>query len=319
MQKKKFNIYNIEIDNTDLYLMKEFIDMYDDCNEKFKEYNKLINNIRKEEKLKEKENLTESIEKILNNIIKKMMDCKDKQSLEQLKNEYKKYSEQLKEIKKYDPIVKIYNEMYATDLSQYFDNKNTEQEIEYNTRKKYKSYSEEELKEQIKIEKEKYKKRQTSTITRIYINTKYLYEICSKIYEIKQKEVENHGLIAMIKNKIQKVKLKKTIKEINQEYVKDNEIFLAQVKADENIYIDMESLEQNIEFFKMFKDPMEKYIINKSKQIQEARKEAEKQPEEIQLSEKVTLITRKEQIENLKKVKEELTCPEEIIITTKTA
>lgn len=324
MGKEKIDLYNIEVNNIDLYLMKYFIDMYDDCNEKFKEYNSLIDELRKDSKIKKQlestEDIIEALNQVINKIIKELMNSNDKEKLENLKEEYKKYSKKLNELKKYEPIVKIYNEMYANNLSKYFDEKDMDKKIEAETRIKYNNYTEEELKEQIKIEKNKYSKKKTSTLTQVYINTKYLYEVCSKIYEAKQNRIEKHGLISMIKTKIQKLKLKKSIKEINQEYVRDNEIHLAKVKSDEPIYIvDMYSLEQNLEFFNMFKEPMNKYVNNSIDKIEKARKEAEKMPYEIQISNNVTVITRKERIEKLKKAKEELTQPEEIIIPTKIA
>lgn len=323
MGKKKIDLYNIEINNTDLYLMKDFIDMYDDCNEKFKEYNSLIDELRKDSKIKKQlestEDIIKTLNQVINEIIKELMNSNDKEKLKNLKEEYKKYSKKLIELNKYEPIVKIYNEMYANNLSNYFDEEEMNKKIEDETRIKYNDYTEEELEEQIRIEKNKYSKKKTSTVTQVYINTKYLYEVCSKIYEAKRNRIEKHGLISMIKTKIQKLKLKKSIKEINQEYIRDNEIHLAKVKSDEPIYIDMDSLEQNLEFFNMFKEPMNKYVNNSIDEIEKARKEAEKLPDEIQISDNITVITRKEQIEELKKAKEELTQPEEIIIPTKIA
>jgi len=321
--KKKIDLYNIEINNTDLYLMKDFIDMYDDCNEKFKEYNSLIDELRKDSKIKKQlestEDIIKTLNQVINEIIKELMNSNDKEKLKNLKEEYKKYSKKLIELNKYEPIVKIYNEMYANNLSNYFDEEEMNKKIEDETRIKYNDYTEEELEEQIRIEKNKYSKKKTSTVTQVYINTKYLYEVCSKIYEAKRNRIEKHGLISMIKTKIQKLKLKKSIKEINQEYIRDNEIHLAKVKSDEPIYIDMDSLEQNLEFFNIFKEPMNKYVNNSIDEIEKARKEAEKLPDEIQISDNITVITRKEQIEELKKAKEELTQPEEIIIPTKIA
>ena len=323
MAKRKFDIYNIEIDNSELYLMKDFIDMYDDCNEKFKEYNDLIDELKKNKKIKKQlettDDMVKALNQILNKITKEIMDSNDKEKLENLKEEYTKYSNYLSDLNKYEPIIKIYNEMYASNLSKYFDEKDLDKKIEDATRIKYSDYTEEELEEQIRIEKNKYSKKKTSTLTQVYINTKYLYEVCSKIYETRQNKVPVHGLISMIKTKIQKLKLKKSIKEINQAYVKDNEMYLARVKADETLYIDMESFEKNLDFFKMFKEPMNKYVNNSIEEITKARKKAEKLPEEIKISENVTVITRKEQIEELKKAKEELTQPEEIYIPTKTA
>ncbi len=323
MGKKKIDLYNIEINNTDLYLMKDFIDMYDDCNEKFKEYNSLIDELRKDSKIKKQlestEDIIKTLNQVINEIIKELMNSNDKEKLKNLKEEYKKYSKKLIELNKYEPIVKIYNEMYANNLSNYFDEEEMNKKIEDETRIKYNDYTEEELEEQIRIEKNKYSKKKTSTVTQVYINTKYLYEVCSKIYEAKRNRIEKHGLISMIKTKIQKLKLKKSIKEINQEYIRDNEIHLAKVKSDEPIYIDMDSLEQNLEFFNIFKEPMNKYVNNSIDEIEKARKEAEKLPDEIQISDNITVITRKEQIEELKKAKEELTQPEEIIIPTKIA
>ena len=323
MRKKKIDLYNIDINNADLYLMKDFIDMYDDCNEKFKEYNNLIDELRKDNKIKKQletsDDIIKALNKILNKITKEIMDSNDKEKLENLKEEYQKYSKNLTELNQYEPIIKIYNKMYASNLSEFFDEKEIDRNIENNTRIKYNDYTEEELEEQIRIEKNKFSRKKTSTITQLYVNTKYLYEVCSKIYETKQNSVPVHGLISMIKTKIQKLKLKKSIKDINQEYVRDNEIYLAKVNSNEPLYIDMESLEQNLEFFNMFKEPMNKYVNNSIDEIEKARKEAEKLPDEIQISEDVTVITRKEQIEELKKAKEELTQPEEIIVPTKIA
>ena len=321
MRKKKLDLYNIEINNTDLYLMKDFIDMYDDCNEKFKEYNNLIDELRRDSKIKKQlektDDIVKALNKILNKIVKEMMDSNDKNKLENLKEEYQKYSKNLTDLNKYEPIVKIYNDMYASNLSKYFND--SDEKIEAETRNKYSDYTEEELEEQIRLEKRKYEKRKTSTLTQVYINTKYLYEVCSKIYEARQTRIPVHGLISMIKTKIQKLKLKKSINEINQEYIKDNEIHLAKVSSDETLYIDMDSLEKNMEFFNMFKEPMNKYVNNSIEEITKARKKAEDEPEEIQISENVTVITRKEQIEELKKAKEELVQPEEVYIPTKTA
>ena len=247
------------------------------------------------------------------------MDSNEIEKLDNLKIEYKKYNNYLVDLNKYEPILKIYNKMYANTLSEFFDEKEMDKKIEDATRIKYNDYTEEELEEQIRIEKNKYSKKKASTITKVYFNTKYLYDVCSKIYEVQQHRVPVRGLISMIKTKIQKVKLKKSIREINQEYIKDNEIHLARVNSDETVFIDMESLEQNLEFFNMFKEPMNKYVNSNIDEIEKARKEAEKLPEEIEISENVTVITRKEQIEELKKAKEELIQPEEIIVPTKTA
>ena len=202
MSKKKFNIYNIDINNNDLYMMKEFIDLYDDCQEKTKEYNELIDEFRKDEKLSEKMNdgigINKSLEKLQTNIINKISTSKDPKELEALKEEYKKYNEMEKQLCKYDEITTIFNNMYASNLSEYFDKENNDKQIEENTKQEYSDYTEEELEEQIKIEKLKNKKQQTCTITQIYLNIKYLYEICSKIYETKKSKPKKMGFISMV-------------------------------------------------------------------------------------------------------------------------
>lgn len=320
MSKKKIDITNIEINNIDLNLIKDFIDMYDDCQEKFNEYNELCNSLRNDERIKEHNNeeLETTIKNIIIKIINETSSCKDKTKLQTLKEEYEKYNSAQFELKKYNNIIKIYNNMYAGDLSKYFNNNEIDTRINEYVDEKYKEYTEEEKEEQRKIEKNIYLKREKSTITQIYINIKYLYEVCSKIYENTSKTKRKKGLISMIKTKIQKLKLKKSITEIDQDYVKDNEIHLAKIKSNQTTFIDLDSLEKNIEFYKMFKDPMYKYINENNKKINDARIEAEEEPKEIKISENMTVLTRRERIESLKQMKKELE-PEEIIIPVKTA
>lgn len=320
MAKKKFDIYEMNIDLNDLYLMKDFIDMYEDLKVNFNDYNKLVDEIRKDSKVKSQLDKTDDIEKalnqILNKIVKRIAESNNKEELEQLKVDYEKYDKKLKELKKYDSVMNIYNKTYSNNLSKYFENNDSK--IEENTRKKYNDYTEEELEEQIRIEKSKFEKKKTNTIEQVYRNIKYLYKVSCKINETEQNKVQVHGLISMVKMRLQKLRLKKSIREINQEFIND-EMNLAQVKADKTMYIDMDLLEQQREYFEMFKGPIRKYVDNSIDAVDEARKEAEELPEEIQISENVTVLTRKDQINELKKAKEELTQPEEIIIPTKTA
>ena len=320
MAKKKFDIYEMNIDLNDLYLMKDFIDMYEDLKVKFDDYNKLVDEIRKDSKVKSQlektDNLEKALNQILNKIVKRISESNNKEELEQLKVDYEKYDKKLKELKKYDSVMNIYNKTYANDLSKYFEN--SDSKIEENTRKKYSDYTEEELEEQIRIEKRKFEKKKSNTIEQVYRNIKYLYKVGCKINETEQNKIHVHGLISMVKLRLQKLKLKKSIREINQEFLND-EMNLAQIKAEKTTYIDMDLLEQQREYFEMFKEPIRKYVNKNENEIDQARRKAEELPEEIQISENVTVLTRKEQIKELKKAKEELTQPEEIIIPTKTA
>lgn len=320
MAKKKFDIYEMNIDLNDLYLMKSFIDMYEDLKVKFNDYNKVVDEIRKDSKVKSQLEKTDNIEKalnqVLNKIVKRISESKNKEELEQLKVEYGKYNRKLEELKKYDSIMNIYNKTYSNDLSKYFENNDSR--IEENTRKKYNDYTEEELEEQIRIEKAKFERKKSNTIEQVYRNIKYLYKVGCKINEIERKKVQVHGLISMVKMNLQKLKLKKSIREINQEFINDD-MNLAQIQADKTTYIDIDLLEQQREYFEMFKEPIRKYVNKNENEVDDARRQAEELPEEIQISENVTVLTRKDQINELKKAKEELTQPEEIIIPTKTA
>ena len=320
MAKKKFDIYNMNIDLNDLYLMKSFIDMYEDLKTKFNDYNKLVDEIRKDSEVKKhlekSDNIEKALNQVLNKIVKKIAESNNKEELEQLKVDYEKYNKKLEELKKYDSIMNIYNKTYSNDLSSYFENNDSK--IEENTRKKYNNYTEEELEEQIRIEKSKFERKKSNTTEQVYRNIKYLYKVGCKINEIEQNKVQVHGLISMVKMNLQKLRLKKSIREINQEFINED-MNLAQVKAEKTTYIDMDLLEQQREYFEMFKEPIRKYVNKNENEIEQARRKAEELPEEIQISENVTVLTRKDQIKELKKAKEELTQPEEVIIPTKTA
>ena len=138
MAKKKFDIYEMNIDLNDLYLMKSFIDMYEDLKVKFDDYNKLVDVIRKDSKVKSQlektDNLEKALNQILNKIVKRIAESNNKEELDQLKVDYEKYDKKLKELKKYDSVMNIYNKTYANDLSKYFEN--SDSKIEENTRKK---------------------------------------------------------------------------------------------------------------------------------------------------------------------------------------
>ena len=109
MSKKKIDITNIEINNIDLNLIKDFIDMYDDCQEKFNEYNELCNSLRNDERIKEHNNeeLETTIKNIIIKIINETSSCKDKNKLQTLKEEYEKYNSAQFELKKYNNNIKI--------------------------------------------------------------------------------------------------------------------------------------------------------------------------------------------------------------------
>ena len=169
---------------------------------------------------------------------------------------------------------------------------------------------------------------QESTITQVYRYVKYLYEICEKLYDYKP-EKKSKNILSIIKTKIKQLKLKRTIKKVKQDYIKDNEMNIA--KIDSTLFIDMDSLEQNFEYYKMFEGPMFKFIMDNNETIKKAVEETEKPIEnEIVISSnnednKVEIIevNRKEQIKRLKETKEQLIEREEmekeIIVPTKTA
>ena len=331
MKRKKFKLDDIKIANIDINLIKDFIDLYEDCTEKFKEYNSICENIMQNQKIKElmekKElNLDAALNDLVTSTILEMSNCKNESKQKELKKELEKYQHVQTELNKYEKIVKIYNEIYAGNLQKYFNDKEIENKLEEKIRKKYLDYNEEEIQEQIKIEKKEYLKRKACTITRIYINVKYLYEICTKLYKYEPKKKTRNPII-LLKTKMQQLSIKR---KIEKEYKEKNEINI--IKTEGPLFIDMDSLEQNVEFYEMFKDAISSFVIDRSKEIIGAVKESEIQTEEIEIAPNMTILPKKteekkqpekteyidiepksikEQIEELKKVKEELTSQEE--------
>lgn len=316
MKKQKLDIENMPLSNVDLNLINDFINLYEDVQEKINEYNALCDEIRSDYMVKNELNkdseqeLTTALDRTRLNLINKMTKCKSEEELKELNEQIKRLQKTTRKLNQYDSILKIYNEkIYGKRFPKnYFNIKTTS------------------------MNKYQYIKQQDSTITQVYKYAKYLNEICKKLYDYKP-EKKKKGLFSIIKTKIEQLKLKKTIKRVKQDYIKDNEMNIAQI--DDTLFIDMDSLEQNFEYYKMFEEPISKFIIDNNNKITEARKQAEKEIDnEIiisNISEKtiepeIVELSREKQIENLKQAKEELTklkmqneIPEEIIIPTKTA
>ena len=311
MKTKKINIENIPLSNVDINLIKDFIDLYEDIKDKIDEYNNLCDDIRtnimiKEEISKNPEtDLIELFDKVRMNLIKRISSSKNAEELSELNKNIKELQIQSKKLNQYDNILKIYNNtIYGRRFpSEYFDSK---------------------------VEKNKYQyiKQQQSTITQVYRYVKYLYEICEKLYDYKP-EKKSKSLLSVIKTKIKKLKLKRTIKKVKQDYIKDNEMNIA--KIDNTLFIDIDSLEQNFEYYKMFEGPIFKFIMDNNEKIKKAVDETEKPIEnEIVVSNfteenktEIIEVDRKGQIKKLKEVKEQLMGQEEIekeiIVPTKTA
>ena len=193
--------------------------------------------------------------------------------------------------------------MYSGNLKEYFDNDNLDEKIEKYTKEKYPEYDGEVLQEQIEIEKSQYLKKEQCTITRIYLNIKYHYEVCSKIFESKKNESKSNSLFSKIKKAIKKYRLKKKLRLHNREYQEENDI-LRHVNDGEPVYIDLDSFEKNTEFYRIFKGPMKEFVKEKSGSIKKAIKKYDELPDEIEVGKNITIITNTENTNNSQKMSE---------------
>jgi hypothetical protein len=315
MAKVKFDFYNIDIKLEDIRAMEDFINLYDDCQDKIKQFNAKQEELMKDKKIAEKmkntdNNIIEAVQEANNDMMDEFIQSNDEETRKKLKIKIDEYNNELSELRKFDKISELfYSEIYSDNLSKYFNNEGLEEKIEKYTKEKYPSYNKEELDEQIKIEKELYLRKEKSTITRVYLNIKYLYEVSLKIYESKKNEPKKNGIFTKIKNAIKKYKLKKNLKKYNKEYQEENEVNISNIDKHEHVYTIMEDLEKDTEFYKMFKEPIKLFVNDKKEKIKEAVNETLRLPKEFEIGKNITILT-----ESKKREKQETEKEKEIII-----
>lgn len=211
-----------EIENKDLNIIKQFIELYEKIESKYKEYCIICDSIRKNilfqqyDKNKENIKIEEIFETLKKEQYEKIKQEQDEYRKNLIKEQIKLIEKEVNELKKYKKIENLYNMMYYGNLSNYFEAE--EQTKELPTK---------EYKKEIKPTKDIYFNKK-STITQIYIRVKYLYE------------------------------------EPNKPEKLDNEI-----------------LNNIIEFYKKFKQPIKKFIDENYESIINTLKEIEK-PEQIE-------------------------------------
>ncbi len=165
-------IHNLE--SEDLGIIKNFIDLYEETNQKYKEYNGLCESVRKNlmyQNYKES-NLTieENCKNILEQITKDINNTKDEYRKKLLKEQKTILTNQLSEIKKYRKIEEVYTSMYYGNISEYFEEKQEEEKdtIIYNIKDE--------------IPEKEYYYNPKSTITQIYVRLKYIYDFYIEFY-----------------------------------------------------------------------------------------------------------------------------------------
>ena len=139
MKKNKIDIENIQMSNIDLNLIKDFIDLYDDINEKINEYNKLCDNLRTNIYIKNElnknseEDIIYSFNKARNNLIKKISSSKSESELLELNKQIKELQKLTRQINQYDSVLKIYNNtIYGKSFpSEYFNSKTVDNKYQY--------------------------------------------------------------------------------------------------------------------------------------------------------------------------------------------
>lgn len=165
-------IHNLE--SEDLIIIKNFIDLYERTNQKYKEYNGLCESIRKNivyQNYKES-NLTleENCKNIIERLTKEINNTKDEYRKKLLKEQKTILINQLSEIKKYQKIEEVRTSMYYGNISEYFEETQEEEKetIVYNIKDE--------------ISEKEYYYNPKSTIYQIYVRLKYIYDFHTEFY-----------------------------------------------------------------------------------------------------------------------------------------
>ncbi len=163
-------MYNLN--KEDILIIKEFITMYEEIEQKYKEYCILCDSIRKniiyQNNKEENLSLEENCRQIENKLLEIKTNTNDEYRKHLLQKQIENLKSQVEQIKIYVPIEKIYSEMYYGNIQNYFTQEQEEEKatIKYN------------IKDELQEKDYYYNKR--STITQIYIRLKYLNDYYEK-------------------------------------------------------------------------------------------------------------------------------------------
>ena len=164
----------------DLNLIKEFIDIYEQTAQKYREYNILCESVRKNIIYQnyEQDNLTmeENCKNIIEELNKSINIEKDEYRKKLLQEQKTNLTNQINTIKKYKKIEETYTHMYYGNIEKYF-------EIEPDKEKETIVYN---LKDE--LQEKEYYYNPKSTIRQIYIRLKYIYDFYTEYY-INKKDI----------------------------------------------------------------------------------------------------------------------------------
>ena len=169
-----------ELTQEDLNLIKEFIDIYEETAQKYREYSTLCESVRKNiiyQNYKQ-DNLTleENCENIIEELTKSINIEKDEYRKKLLKDQKINLINQIDTVKKYKKIEETYTTMYYGNLEEYFETepKKEKETIVYNPKDE--------------LQEKEYYYNPKSTIRQIYIRLKYIYDFYTEYY-INKKDI----------------------------------------------------------------------------------------------------------------------------------
>lgn len=285
--------------NVDINIIENFIYLYELVIKYHNEYQELCNNIKKQYNIPNNLNIEKLILKKDAEILNKVKETKEESKKKELMDKYNDLMNKYNELKNYNKIVKLFEEIQKESLKPYIEPKSND-EIGKMIDNKYPNLNKSIRNYKIISEKEKIEEQQKSSIEQIYINVKYLIDALNIIRKYKETSMFNL---------IKKIKLKKELKKLGHN---DNNKYN---------YTNKNALDNNIEFVSVIFPQILQFNKENETKINEAVKEAQKLPEEIEIADGITIITksRKEQIYDLKEIKKQLTTNYEEPIYKKTA
>ena len=285
--------------NVDINIIENFIYLYELVIKYHNEYQELCNNIKKQYNIPNNLNIEKLILKKDAEILNKVKETKEESKKKELMDKYNDLMNKYNELKNYNKIVKLFEEIQKESLKPYIEPKSND-EIGKMIDNKYPNLNKSIRNYKIISEKEKIEEQQKSSIEQIYINVKYLIDALNIIRKYKETSMFNL---------IKKIKLKKELKKLGNN---DNNKYN---------YTNKNALDNNIEFVSVIFPQILQFNKENETKINEAVKEAQKLPEEIEIADGITIITksRKEQIYDLKEIKKQLTTNYEEPIYKKTA
>lgn len=274
--------------NLDINSIENFIYLYELVIKYHKEYQELCNNIEKQYNIPNNSNIEKIILQKVAEILNKVNETTEESKKKELMDKYNNLMNKYYELENYNKITKLFQEIQKESLKPYIEPKSND-EIGKMIDNKYPNLNESIRNYKIISEKEKIEEQQTSSIEQIYINVKYLIDALNIIRKYKETSMFNLT---------KKIKLKKEFKKLS--YNENNNKYN---------YTNINDLDNNIEFVSIIFPQILQFNKENETKINEAVKEAQKLPEEIEIADGMTIITtsREEQIHDLKEIKKQLT------------